>query len=273
VNGGTLASSGDAEFTVEGNDSKINNFTLTGHIAIRPRSVLSTASLKVNNVVLSDGIMRLHGIAQPNASNASIITDAAQTISGAGTIIFDGTGWSSVLGIGNGSLTLGAGVSVVTGSGGGYVIGDGQQLVNHGFIAAQTSNLLFIETNLTTNLGTITATNGGTLALSGNWTNSGTLHLAGGTMQLGGTFTASSLGGLSGAGGTINLLASLNNTGNTLSISHHTLRLIGSEITGGTVSTSATGAILGVGSTSTIGQRSYTGGTPGYSRWRDHQRR
>lgn len=75
------------------------------------------------------------------------------------------------------------------------------------------------------------------LTLSGAWSNRGTLTLAGGTLDLGGTFTRDALGDFRRTGGTVNLTGTLSNAGRILTLNAGTgsWRLQEGTIDGGTV--------------------------------------
>src|SRR5207237_2739916 len=69
---------------------------------------------------------------------------------------------------------------------------------------------------------------------------------SGGVLNLGGTFTTTQLGNWSNVGGQVNLFGTLNNAGATVALSDNTgsLRMqAGSQIIGGTLSTSGTSRV------------------------------
>jgi hypothetical protein len=76
--------------------------------------------------------------------------------------------------------------------------------------------------------------------------NSGTIEVAGGVFNAGGTFTRSDLGNLRANGGTVNLTGTLDNTGTTLALdaTTGTWNLAGGKIKGGTIAPSTGGAQL-----------------------------
>ena len=72
------------------------------------------------------------------------------------------------------------------------------------------SNVLEV-TGLQANTGTISVGSGGTLTLDGTWQNPGTVTVASGTLDLGGSFTTAGIGTISLSGSYIeNLVGSLN---------------------------------------------------------------
>jgi hypothetical protein len=94
-----------------------------------------------------------------------------------------------------------------------------------------------------TNAGPIDISGGSSLTLNGSWTNAGTITVTDSTINLGGTFTAASLGNLVRSNATVNLTGTFDNTGSTLTLSPSTgnWNLAGAAttaiISGGTVAT------------------------------------
>ena len=87
------------------------------------------------------------------------------------------------------------------------------------------------------NQGTVSAANGGTLTINGNWSNAGAMNVNAGTLNLGGTFTTAGLGldGFTRTGGTVNINGVL--TGDLPSTAATgTWNLNGGQIRNGTVS-------------------------------------
>ena len=102
-----------------------------------------------------------------------------------------------------------------------------------------------LTTFLNTTLGRVEVTNSaGALTLNTNtWTNSGTINVSAGTLNLGGSFTIDAASTITATGGAINISGTLQNTGNTLALSATTVTLAGGTIVGGTVSTSNGGQL------------------------------
>lgn len=100
-----------------------------------------------------------------------------------------------------------------------------------------------IKAGLTTGVGT-------TLTLDGTWSNEATLSVAGGTLNLDGEFTTTTLGTLARNGGTINLMGSYDLKGGTLALDAATgsWNLAGGQLIGGTF-TATGGATLALTST------------------------
>ncbi len=108
------------------------------------------------------------------------------------------------------------------------------------------SQLIVGGTNWINNLG-LSAATGTTLTLAGTWSSTAALNVAGGTLNLGGSFTTAglNLAGFTNSGGTVNLTGTLNNTGATLALNATTgsWNLVGGTLTSGTL-TEANGAGL-----------------------------
>ena len=96
---------------------------------------------------------------------------------------------------------------------------------------------------------TIGLTAGGTLTLSGSWSNQGSISTAANSiLNLGGTFTPAAIGTLNlGPGATVNITGNLSNTGNTLTLGNIAIpwNLNGGTITGGIVATGTNLQVIG----------------------------
>jgi hypothetical protein len=149
-----------------------------------------------------------------------------QTLGGVGIVVFnEGTNSSARIRSVGGTLTIGSGVTVMTGVGNFNTLGDPSSgLVING--AVQSNNgLKGIDIN------------------GVNWVNNGVIAESnGGTVNLYGTFTTAGLGNFSSPEGRIQIQGTLDNTGATLTMdaTHGSLNLKGGTVIGGTiVSTSA----------------------------------
>ncbi|MGE0809528.1 MAG: beta strand repeat-containing protein, partial [Immundisolibacter sp.] len=126
------------------------------------------------------------GGATINIGNNSIFAPQGdQTIGGSGTIVFADANANNRLNVEAGNLTLGAGVTVRGGNGvigNQNFVGGGATLTNNGTITADTAgrSITIQVSGLTTNNGTLSALNGGTLNLNSAVTGStGSQILAG----------------------------------------------------------------------------------------------
>ena len=127
---------------------------------------------------------------------------------------------------------LGGHITVVSGS-----------LTNQGTIDADGGGTITIldnqGTSWTNASGGILKADGGTLSLSGTWSNDGQIVVNNSVLNLGGSFTTAGLGSYTRSGGSINLAGSLDNTGATLVLDAATgsWNLRGGTLKGGTLAT------------------------------------
>lgn len=198
-----------------------------------------------------------NGLSSLGASTLNI-TGYDSTIECYGTETFSGvtinfSSYDSISGDGTSNLTLAPTTKVI---GDGYLFTT--SLTNQGTISAPAASSLYIENNTFTTSGTVSAVNGGTVqilasnwnnsgnitvdgngstvSLYGAWTNTGTITGAtGGTIDLGGTFNASSIGTLHANGATMIVNGTFDNTNNNFAIPDAGSLTIGGVITGGSV--------------------------------------
>ena len=144
----------------------------------------------------------------------------------------------------NTAITLGSGITVKGGAGVIYAYYAGSTLTIAGQVEAGTpAKIMTIGYNAQPSslTGTVTA-NQGIIALTGNWTNSGTLATQSGTIKLGGSFPAASVTGTRwsrSAGDAVVLTGDLTiGTGNTLALDAQTgsWQISGGSLIGGTLS-------------------------------------
>src|SRR5262249_44366370 len=151
------------------------------------------------------------------------------------------------------TITIPSGVTLS----GGLTIGNvlaaaGVTWVFQGIVSASFGQTLTLSAagDVFINQGAWQSIDGGTLVLAANWLNNGTITGAGtnSAVNLGGTFTADSIGTLNHVSGIVNIAGSLNNTGRTLALNDTTGTWILSNgtINGGIITT-ADGAVLNVG--------------------------
>jgi hypothetical protein len=224
----------------------LSGVVLNGDINLQSGEIIAEQGTSINGTVnFVSGTLNAAG----NQSIAS------------GVFSFNGTGAPyGMLRVQNGAnpatLTLGSGVTVRGGAGYlGNTFGqpDNDTIVNQGLISANVSGReLAIRSNVFQNQGTLEAINGGVITMGepgGNtaWSNTGLIRLNNGTLNMAGTFTVSSLGSFQQTNGSVNILGTLNNTGNTLTLNAATgpWNLKGGTILGGTVALSG-GVRLGV---------------------------
>ncbi|XAL99574.1 PEP-CTERM sorting domain-containing protein [Phycisphaeraceae bacterium D3-23] len=134
------------------------------------------------DTVLVDGA-EIH--AMPSAGTTFFqFTSEPQSITGVGAIVFDTPGTPGYISMSHtGVLTLGAGVTLRTGTGSGFI--NQGTLVNQGTILAEGIGQTLHFADTLNNTGTIEVRNGGTIQLNPQqFTNTGTLHLDGGALRL-----------------------------------------------------------------------------------------
>jgi hypothetical protein len=192
---------------------------------------------------------------------------AAGALTGSGMIVLGSYGSNNTIynasdQIGaTGTLTIGNGITIHGHSG--RIInyyGTGT-IVNQGTISADVSGGTIAFGNGTgtvVNQGTLSALNGGTLTITGPWSNTGTITENNSALNLGGPITTAQLGlaGFSRTGGTVNLSGALDNTGATLTLDavRGSWGLTnGGSITGGTVAlTGGSRLLVGNGALSNV---------------------
>jgi carbonic anhydrase/acetyltransferase-like protein (isoleucine patch superfamily) len=148
----------------------------------------------LNNAGLVDitaGFLRLQGPSISNTGSINIgqgsilAAEGNQTIGGGGNIVFADTNANNRLNLEAGNIVLAAGTTVRGNTG--YIgqqvfIGGTTTLTNNGTISADVSGgtITLAVNGLTTNNGTLSAQNGGTLLLNSTITNSGTGQIVAG---------------------------------------------------------------------------------------------
>jgi PEP-CTERM motif len=165
---GTINVSGTGTFRPSNSGSNfLNAATLAGNLDMAGAVAIErvTSGLTLNTSTIRIG-------------QASILApQGTQTFSGTGTILFADNNSSNRLNLEAGDLTLGASVTVRGHTG--YIgqqnfVGGAANLINNGSISADVSGgtITLAPNGITTNNGTLSAQNGGTLLLNSNITNS-----------------------------------------------------------------------------------------------------
>jgi hypothetical protein len=167
-----------------------------------------------------------------------------QTLGGTGQVVFGGTGGRNALAPRFTTLTLGAGLTIHGASGS---IGNSTlPLINQGTITADVAgSVISVNGGPFANQGLLETRPGAVLTLNGSWTNTGTIRVAGGELDLRGVGTTVGLGKLERAGGVVKLLGTLDNTGATLALDATTgpWVLAGGVLRGGRLLTSGGGTL------------------------------
>ncbi|MBI3844935.1 MAG: hypothetical protein HY292_09885 [Planctomycetes bacterium] len=179
--GGTVTVTPQAALTA--NSGILDGVTLFGEFTVNP-----FGGITVRNGWTLDGTAFL-------SQNSFINFSGSQTLTGSGDIVFAG----GYMDIGSGTLTIGAGITIrgVANSRGN--IGNNASttaFVNLGTIRSdQPGQMLSLNGGGWSNMGTIEASNGGSIGMFGsNWTNSGSVSISGGgTLWVGGLENGSSV--------------------------------------------------------------------------------
>ncbi len=255
--GGSVTTTGGASLIVSGSGT-LDGVTVNG--------VLDVGNTYNANLTVTNGLV-LNGTALVGNTNypyGAIGFAGSQTLSGNGTVVFGGyNGFGSgsanalYLAYGGTTLTLGPGITVRGQTG---MIGAAAYpwnspanvaLINQGIISADVSGgTIIISAQPFSNQGLAQGINGGTLALTGTWNNSGTLVESGGNLNLEGNFTMANVGTLNRTNGTIYVNGTLTNTGTalTLNAASGSWVLQGGTILGGSVTTTGGGSLIVSGS-------------------------
>ncbi len=198
-----------------------------------------------SSVVRIGGDLRVNGSVRLQGNRASLAFEGDQTVRAPSAISFEvASGLNQMEMVSDGTLTLEPGV-VVHGArgtiGGSWQWGRRMDLVNRGAIVADQSGGLTIDGRggtFTNRPGAVARTaNGGALtigaavsdnqgaiqsadafSISGDWTNTGTISLTGGTATLGGAFSPADLGAFSNTGADVTLSATVDLAGGALTL-------------------------------------------------------
>ncbi len=167
-----------------------------------------------------------------------------QAVAGEAEIVFNGTSSNSFVRANGGTLVIEEGMVIRSGTQGGQV-GQLGAMMNKGTIASRTNGkTITVAGNggwVSADMGTLEASGGGTLTLHNGWTNTGSLVVNNGTMNLGGSFASASVDPAlwTRTGGTVNITGTMNNTGQTFTLNAQTgsFVLASGTIVGGTLAT------------------------------------
>jgi RHS repeat-associated protein len=231
--GGTLSladvQSGTALAVASSPGGTLDRLTLAGSVAVSGSAITVTGGLTLINgsqFQVGDG---------GRAGEIDLVGD--QTIDGSGSLVFVGLGGTVKIA---GDLTIGPRITV-HGTTGDLNILSGS-LLNRGTIVSDGGGTLNIGTGASswTNAAEgILRADGGTLTLSGAWTNAGKIAETDSALNLGGSFTTAGLGAYTRTGGEINLTGILDNTGSSLILDAVTgsWNLTGGVLKGGVLAT------------------------------------
>jgi hypothetical protein len=259
IRGGTVHTVGTTALSVVIPFAVLDGVTLDGTVDVSGIGALSV----IDGLTLTaNGLIQLGRINDTTDHGRLVFGgNQDQTLSGTGSIVFGSDRdpmHSSVVeaGLTPGTLTIGPGVTI-RGDTGTITCDSFNSLVNQGTISADVSDgSISLTGSNWTNTGTIQATSHGTIHLQANgFSNQGTIRAQGSNsaVDIEGNQTTTGLGSITSTGGAVNVLGTINNTGNTLSLTASTgsWNLLGGTIQGGTIQT-ATGIALVVASNSSF---------------------
>jgi hypothetical protein len=233
IMGGTVSASGGARIKVSGDTSgsTLDGVTLKSDLDLTN----DTASLTITDGLTLDGTASIgSATASMNPSGSSLDFMGSQALGGTGEVVF-GDDDSEILIDEGSTLTIGPNMTIHGGAG---IVGDSYDnvaLINEGTIEADGSGgSLAVNTSTFQNQGTIGASNGSTLTVTGLIGDLGTASLAG---------KGSSIS-ISGTGYTVNK--------SLIATSGQSLSLLGTWTTESGVTITSTGATLGLGSTASL---------------------
>jgi hypothetical protein len=288
ISSGTVTTSGTNTLTVYQSGTLSNVTSITGALILADfdtySSVTTTATvigdLAINGTLSMGRSTRLYFSAPTAGTNQHLTGNVAVTMhgtSGGGVeAIMDQAGTAHTVTLGSGvaisasgnvnliGTTTGSGTWVNQGSisitGSGTIlylrgnVWDNQNIINAN---ASGGTITFdLDNTLTNEAGANWEATGGTLSLSGGWSNAGTISVAAGTLTLGGTFNATTgIGTWSRSGGTVNITGNITNTGNTLTFGATTTgswNLSGGTINGGTLASTDSSTLVGTSVTGTL---------------------
>ncbi len=221
----------------------VNSLSIASELVISSPTP-ATASLTIDGGGASIGVVTSLQLGSSDAtSSGSLNFVGSQTLGGGGSILFAGTGSnpnqitiSDAVGVQQSSLDISE-VTIHGSTGQVIATSTDASIFDSGTIEEDGGGKLTIEAGSSGNLeanGTVGATSG-ILDLEGSWSNSGTLFASGGaTLDLGGTFTSTSVNSINASGGTVNITGSLTlNSSLNLSATTGSFNLDGGNITAG----------------------------------------
>jgi hypothetical protein len=204
ITGGTITSNSFGSFNVV-NNATLNGLTNTGTVNIANNTNLTLVGTIVNNGAINSN---------SGGNITELILSGNVALNGTGTVTMSNNPENFIFGGVAADVLTVASTQTIQGAG---TIGNGQMvLANNGIINATDSNALIIQTSGgTTNTGTLEASSGGTLVLTGasggNVTNTGAgkvvantgglvnlqgnVTVSGGSLTGGGTFATTGIGG------------------------------------------------------------------------------
>jgi len=246
ITGGAIVAPAAAPLSViVGSNTTLTGVLIQGNIGFSGTTALTTPTLRLNNCVV-DGSLDLAALSGATTVVGSFSVTAGVTVRNGAMLDFQSgqtlsmPSLSLLGGVLTGSSATGLTISSsTTVSGGGEILG--ARLVNNGRVLAN-SGTLFVRPSALSGPGSFEVFSNGTLHLftgtSTPWSPSGPIRLNGGSINLGGVFASSVIGGIERISGLINITGTANNANSSIVISPGTgpVSLVGGTIVGGLVS-------------------------------------
>jgi hypothetical protein len=254
ISGGTVAG-GDGQVLIVSGESNFNNVIHSGALTVE-----SIGTLNLNGAWSNQG-----GTIHVNGGGARLNLNGTYTSAGLGTITqvggevilsgaMDNSGQTLSIDAARtnwlyNQATVSGGILNITG--GATLKAPGSYALNLAGVTltgATTLSSTNIHTTDLVNQAAVVVSNGAIVKMDGNWSNTGTFNLNGGTVRLGGEFERSDLSGFSVInGGVLTITGAMDNTGGTMSTAEFgQVRLDGGVITGGTLTGTDNGPRLRV---------------------------
>jgi RHS repeat-associated protein len=191
VSATVLAGTNGAGLIVKNSGAVLNRVRLNAGLDVG--NTYSSAILSVANGLELNGTAQIGNTT--NSNWGQVRFSGSQTLNGTGSVVFGGANPNELF---------------VSPSGGGLVIGPGITVTGQNGALTGTGTFWYL------NQGTIASVGGGSLTISGTWTNTGTINVTNGALTMDGTFSLASLGQFNRSGGAVYVTGTLNNTNTTV---------------------------------------------------------
>lgn len=246
ITGGTVNFFSGSKLVPTNSGGRLTGVTLNGDLDLTAVN---------SNVTVVNGLT-LNGTATLG-SGAELIFAGTQTLGGNGTVIFQDFSNNGLVSNTTGmTLTIGAGITI---RGGSSSTGANIGFQDYFFGSGGHDTSLVLQGTIVADLpgrGIHLSPHG-----TGTLTNTGTITVNGGTLEIGGHFSIASLGTLNRNGGVVNIRGTLDNTNQTLTLdaARGTWNLVGGRINGGTVTETASGKLRVTSSGATLSGVTFNG--------------
>lgn len=227
IDGGTVTHSGGVLRLSEVGGNRLRNVTLNGDLDMTSFSFLTLSGTNTINGTVSAG------------SDSAFTVNQSPSLAG-GVLQLRSTSFDVASGE---TWTIGSGASIMTAprldSSAANNVFNGGAILNQGLVSASgVNNTTTFQGSGLTNTGTMETLSGANLRLqTGTWNNTGLIRVNGGTLTLGGTFSAGGLGTIERTGGFVRLTGIMDNAATTTTLNALTgsWHMAGGDIRGGTI--------------------------------------